>query len=366
MFHPCSASTILIGTALFVGAVLSGCSHTSELPREDVLDETADVDYSVIYYIHADSDYLYHDNSGRPVLGNRRVLDKARNVAENAESGEVFIFYQRPERRILGLFPRRSSRFYHYVKGELASRVNYRHSDSSEEFLTTEARLHNRYGTRSGKENQRKFFLFYGHEIPDDGGKNYHRTKPDIAVNTGSFSTGVQRFLMRDEQQYDLIVLSTCNNGTPVMADRLISFSNVLLASPQNLHLSHIDSESLDLLESEPGISAVQLARSMADQTYKRLASEIQTTITLTVYDFEVVRNFNDELHAFAMAYDSLGSRHSFSENIDCKQVPFFDDDTFSKGIKTWYRPARFGRQSHTDGHSGWGCKPLMENGRDR
>ncbi len=365
MFNPCSAYTILIGTALFVGAVLSGCSHTSELPREDVLDETADVDYSVIYYIHADSDYLYHDASGRPVQGNRRVLDDARNVAENAGSGEVFIFYQRPEFRFLGLFPRRSSRFYHYVNGELANKVRYRHSDS-EAFLTTEARFHNRYGTRSGKADQRKFFLFYGHEIPDGGGKNYHRTKPDIAVNAASFSEGIQQFLLRQEQQFDLIVLSTCSNGTPLMADRLMPYASVMLASPQNLHLSHIDSGSLKLLEGEPGISNVQLARSLAGQTFKRLASEIRTTITLAVYDFDVVRNYHDELHAFATAHDSPGRINSFSDNVDCRQFPMFDDDTFSKGIETWYKPARFGRQSNATDHSGWGCKPLVEKERDR
>ena len=366
MFHPCSAYTILIGTALLMGAMLSGCSHTSELRGGDALEEMADVDYSVIYYIHADSDYLYHDASGRPVLGNRKVLNEARNVAENAESGEVFIFYQRPERRVLGLFPRRSSRFYHYVNGELASRINYRHSDGSEAFLTTEARLHNRYGTGSGKKDQQTIFLFYGHEIPDGGGKKYHRTKPDIAVNTGSFSTGIQKFLLREEQQFDLIVISTCNNGTPVMADHLISFTSVLLASPQNLHLSHIDSGNLELLETEPGISSVQLARSMAEQTYKRLASEILTTITLAVYDFDVVRNYNDELRAFAMAYESSGSMRHFSDNVDCSQVPFFDDASFSNGIITWFKPARFGRQTNTTVHSGWGCKPLMDNGRDR
>jgi len=355
---------ILVWPVLIMGFVLSGCSHTSELIREDAVDETVNVDYSVVYYIHADSDYLFHDAAGEPVQGNKNVLDDAFDVAENAESGEVFIFYQRPERRFLGLFPRRGSRLYHYVNGELTSRVDFRHSDKSEEFLATEARLYNQYRTHSGEENRRNYFLYFGHEIPDDEGKKYHRTLPDIAVNTGSFSAGIQKFLGSDEQRFNLVVLSTCNNGTPVMAGYLLPFTDVLLASPQNLHLSHIDSESLGLLESEPGISSIQLAHSMAEQTFGRLKSEIHTAITLAVYDFEIVQEHKNELHTFAEAYDSLGSLRHFSDNVDCWNVPFFNEELFERGVDTWYKPARFGRQSGTTTHSGWGCKPVIEGER--
>jgi hypothetical protein len=352
----------MMWTAIFLGVILPGCSHTSELFREDGTDHTADVDYSVIYYIHADSDYLFHDIAGNPVQGNIKVLDDALTVAEEAEFGEVFIFYQRPERKILGLFPRRSSRLYHYKKGKLASRVNYRHSEKSEDFFTTEARLHTHYQTHSGIEYRQNYFLYFGHEIPDDEGKKYHRTNPDITVNTVSFSGGLQKFLSSDEQRFNLVVLSTCNNGTPVMADHLLPFTDVLLASPQNLHLSHIDSKSLDLLESEPGIPSIQLANTMADQTYGRLASETETAITLTVYDFEIIQEYKNELHVFFTSYNSSGSRQHFSDNIDCREVSVFNEELFGRGLNTWYKPARFGRQSGINTHSGWGCKPVIEN----
>jgi len=351
---------------LFMGALLSACSHTSEVKREVADAEAVNVDYSVIYYIHADSDYLYHDTTGTPVYGNSRVLNDAHQVAENADSGEVFIFYQRPEKNILWLIPRRSSRLYHYVNGERVSQVHYRHADSREAFLTTEARLFNQYSTQSGNDNHRKLFLYFGHEIPEDGGESYHRTKPNITVNTGSFSNGLQKFLANEDQRFDLVALSTCNNGTPVMADHLISFTDVMLASPQNLHLSHINSEKLGLLESEPGISTTQLARAIADHTYSRLASEVQTAITLTVYDFEIVQAFKNELNDAARAYDSLDGKQYFSENVDCVRHPFFDDDVFRNGLETWYRPARFGRGSRISDHSGWGCKPLGDIGGEK
>lgn len=95
--------------AITIGFALSGCSSTSELLRESAVNETVDADYSIIYYIHADSDYLYHNSNGDPIRGNAKVLQTAYEVAEGAKSGEVFIFYQRPEKKLLGLFPRRSS-----------------------------------------------------------------------------------------------------------------------------------------------------------------------------------------------------------------------------------------------------------------
>ncbi|WP_440998511.1 hypothetical protein [Fodinibius sp. SL11] len=354
-------SKTLIWLPLLTGIVLSGCSHTSELFRDGTTDENTDVAYSVIYYIHADADYLYHDAVGEPVRKNQQVLDTALNVADEAESGEVFIFYQRPEKKFLGLFPRKSSRFYHYTNGEKTSQVNYRHPNSNEDFFTTESRLYNQYRTYSGEENQRNFFLYFGHEIPDDGGNRYHQTLPNITVNTETFSSGIQKFVATDDQWYDLIVLSTCNNGTPEMAANLMPFSHVMLASPQNLHLSHIDSQRLDLLESSPRISSFQLADSMANQTYQRLEKEIQTAITLSVYELDVVKEYQNKLHTFTTAYDTLDQRQSFSNNIDCKFTSFFDEDTFEKGVKTWYNPARFGRNSSSTTHSGWGCTPLKK-----
>lgn len=362
MFKLYSASKTLIWPVLIMVFYLMGCSSTSELLSDDPVDKTESIDYSVIYYIHADSDYLFHDAAGEPVRGNRKVLESAHSVAKNAKSGEVFIFYQRPERKFMGLFPRRSSRLYHYTNGKLTGEMKYRHADKSEDFLTTEARLFNHYRNHSREGITQNYLLYFGHEIPEERGAKYHRTLPGIEVNTGSFAAGAQKFLGNDDGRFDLILLSTCNNGTPEMAEHLMDISDLLLASPQNLHLSHIDSESFSMLETDPGITPKQLADSLAEQTYRRLSSEIQTAITLSVYDFETVQLHRNTLHDFTASYQQLGRLNPFSDNVDCKQLPFFDDDVLSKGVKTWYKPARFGRRASTDSHSGWGCRPTIES----
>ncbi|MCC5906264.1 MAG: hypothetical protein JJU13_08665 [Balneolaceae bacterium] len=63
-----SISKILIWLAMINAFIISGCSHTSELYRVDSPDVKDPMDYSIIYYIHANSDYLYHDGTGKPIL----------------------------------------------------------------------------------------------------------------------------------------------------------------------------------------------------------------------------------------------------------------------------------------------------------
>lgn len=351
----------LVLYSIILAALFAGCRSTSELVNNNVSDQPEE--YTVIYYIHADAGYLYHDSDGKRVRANSQVLDTALEVAKNADSGEVFIFYQRPEKKFMGLFPRKSNQFYHYTNGQKTTQVKYRHSDKEEPFLTTETQLYNKYGNHTAQEDQQFYFLYFGHEIPNDTGKNYHRTLPNIEVNTASFADGIQQFFKSDDQIFDLVVLSTCNNGTPAMASHLFPFTDHLLASPQNLHLSHIDTEQLGLLESNPAISPQQVAHSLADDTFRRLEEQIQTPITLAEYDFESMRGYIEELDDRIISYKDTVRIDPYHQNTDCRQFSFFDAEKYTQGIQTWFRPAQFGRRAGASNtHSGWGCKPVLKN----
>ena len=343
---------------IITGLIFAGCSHTSELIDKYQPEHGTEVNYSVIYYIHADSDYLYHDPDGKPVRENSEVLAAALDVGEAALSGEVFIYVQRPERKLLGLIPRRSSRFFHYRNGQLINHVKYRHPDKKEDFLATEADLLNQYRSHYRSDNHQNYFLYFGHEIPSENGKGYHRTLPGIEVNTASFANGVQNFLLPDADRFNLVVLSTCNNGTPAMAKRLVPFTDALLASPQNLHLSHFDSGSMALLEKEPGITSLQLGRTMAEKTYQRLEAAVHTTITLGLYDLKAVQPYIHSLNSIITATKPTDRTARFQDNTDCAEFSFLDSENYRNGVETWYKPARFGRQSGHSTHSGWGCKP--------
>lgn len=337
-----------------------GCSHTTELTKKHLPENTAEVNYSVIYYIHADSDYLYHTPEGNPIRENSEVLATAIKVGEAAGSGEVLIYYQRSEKKFLGLFPRKKSRFYHYKNGQLVHRVKYRHPDKKEDFLTTEVQLMDQYRAQNRADDHQNYFLYFGHEIPSGNQINYHRSLPDIEVNTNTFSKGIQNFLLSDEHRFELVVLSTCNNGTPAMAELLIPFTDAMLASPQNLHLSHFDSDKMELLEKKPEISPLQLGHSMAEQTYQRLESTIHTAITIALYDLTVVQAYVNALTSLTSVNKDSGRPLQFQDNVDCAEINSFESEAFRQGSETWYKPARFGRKSETSTHSGWGCKPLV------
>lgn len=348
--------------SFLIALFFTGCSHIKEITGEYQTEIETDLNYTVIYYIHADSDYLFHDSEGKPVRENSNVLETALEVAESARSGEVFIIYQRRERKILGLFPRRSSRFFHYRNGQQINLVKYRHPDKKEVFLATETELINEHRAHNRSDDHQNYFLYFGHEIPSENGTGYHRSLPDIEVNTVSLTNGIQSFLLTEEDRYSLVVLSTCNNGTPGMAKLLMPFTDAMLASPQNLHLSHLDSDKMTLLEEEPDISPLQLGHSMAEKSYQRLGETVQTTITLALYDFEDVEPYINTLNSLIAEKKVPDRSVQFQDNVDCAQINLFEPEAFRQGVATWYKPARFGRQSGQSAHSGWGCKPRLEN----
>jgi len=313
-------------------------------------------DYTVVYYIHGDSDYLFHDPEGNPVQADHHALETATEVAENARSGEVFIYHHRPQKRFLWLFPQRSSELHHYRNGNKISRITYRPS-KEDEFLQTETEIFRQYHSGKKNDGHPKYLLFFGHEIPAGNAGNYHRTLPGIEVTDESFVSGIEGFLDGDSDKFDLVVLSACSNGTPVMAKHLGSVADYLLASPQNLHLSHIDSDSLQLLEANKENSPREIAAAMADQTYNRLVESIQTSITLSVYDLDTVGNYIEDLYTHTREYEIENSVNPYRENIDCSELSFYNSEEFSRGVETWYRSPRFGRQAGGGSHSGWGCK---------
>lgn len=349
--------TVLAVTISILFILLAGCSHVKTVSSDIAPESPAPVGYSVVYYIHGDSDYLFHMDDGTPAEADEQALSRAKKVAEQAESGEVFIFHQKPRKKRLGLFPRRSNRLYHYRNGELINRVQYRLRSDDEPFLTTEAALYHDYRSVNPDSNHRSFFLYFGHEIPLYPNQPYHATLPDIDVYTGSFAAGVERFHIRSNGSHDLVVLSTCSNATPVMAKGLKGLTDVLLASPQNLHLSHIDTGKLSLLESEPDIQASTLADAMAKETYQRLSETILTVITLSIYEMDRLSPYIDRLYERTARHLETEKPNIYRDNIDCEDLDFFEEGRYRDGVKVWYRAPAFGRQADRTGHSGWGCK---------
>lgn len=330
----------------FLLLILGGCSSTQQTVNDSL--ESEDVQYSLIYVIHGDANYTYHRN-GNLRKADIDALNRAIETARQAKHGEVFIFHQKPERKLLFLFPQKDRLMYHFRNGELVGGESYSPIEGG---LKAEANLYNR---RKSESSGRTIFLYFGHEIPSGSPYLvYHRSQPYLQFNTDIFSDDLSLF----ENHFNLVVLSTCNNGNPLMIQKLSSVSDYLVASPQNLHLSHLIDSPLQQLETNPEISTGELANSISKQSFQRLSEFLQTMVTVGVYDLQKIQ---PHIHSLAQSYRShlstIQQNSLFVDNVDCRDLPKFQKPLPEDGITLYVQPPRFGTRSESASHSGWGCK---------
>lgn len=343
---------------LLLVSFFGGCRSSKEVadghPSVNPSAESATVDYSLIYVIHGDANYLYHNQSGKSLQADEEQLKEAVEIAQEAKHGEVFIFHQQPESKILWLFPKKDRRFIYYRNGKRLHESNYSPT-SEEQVFAKEQQLYKKY---KSQDSARTFFLYFGHEIPEQKETSYFQSRPEASFTADSFTRGEASFLEGD-QRFDLTVLSTCDNGTPAMVSKQRALTDYLLASPQNLHLSHIDSKGLLALEQRPDISSSKLGKILAEDTFNRLDQFLQTVITLSVYDMQKIDSYFPELAEKYQHYKHTESRHQFEkENKDCASFLFRDFENVQKGVTVYFKAPRFGRHTDQKAHSGWGCQP--------
>lgn len=341
---------------ILITAFLAGACRSSQPAHSSPADEPSSPPaYRLVYLIHGDANYLYHTADGHSLRADEQVLDEARRAGRMARSGEVFIFHQQPESRILWLFPRKDRRFLHYRRGTLVRDVRYSPVPPAQGApFAAEAALFAGHRHPDRSDSLRSVLLYFGHEIPERR-RTYHASRPSAPLTTAGFARGVGSF----DTRFDLTVLSTCNNGTPSMIRTLTPYSRYILASPQNLHLSHIDTAPLPRLMEQPDHNPAAIADSLAATTYTRLASFLQTAITLSVYDTQQTRSY---LRPLAQQYQrhlsDLSAQALLADNGDCARLDFFSVADDTAGVRSWYRPARFGRRDTVGpAYSGWGCK---------
>lgn len=348
--------------------MLLGCAVQEKATRRVSPDSfAADIDYTIIYLLHGDADYLYHSEEGQPLQADEEVLKEARSVAENAKNGEVFIFHQRPEQKVLGLFPKKDRHMYHYRNGKMVNRRAYSPEGGGERAFAAEYALYETHRSAGGSEDSlKRVLLYYGHEIPMQAQTGYHRSRPEVDFGSSGFTEGIAQFKGSGSSPLDLLVLSTCNNGTPDMLDRLKDAADYVLASPQNLHLSHIDSDSLSVLESHASIATADLAAKIADQTLERMSKFIQTGVSLSLYDTDIVGKYVEDLsrrifERTSRKEQAIPAMGAGAENIDCADL-LSSRRVSSSGISVWFQPPAFGQQSGRKSHSGWGCEDPKKN----
>jgi hypothetical protein len=310
----------------------------------------------MVFIIHGDGDYLYHDPRGNAYRADEEALVGATMVAVRNPQAEVFIFHERPRRHFLLFFPLRDGEFYYYRHGRLLAKESYRRDQGPSRF-DPELELYHRFRAEEQPQPVR-FFLYFGHEIPEFGGAGYDASYSDRTFTVHDLADGLKR-ITGDSTKVDLIVLSTCFNGTPYTIAALAPHTRTIVASPGNLHLSYFDLhpfEQLDAGVQDGDVSA--FARDFAHHAFDRLTTDTQTAVTVVVYDVDRVRGY---LHSVESVYDHAlttlkGQTPGSIEHCDCAEDSVYVLPGMTEGLDIFYRPPNFGPLKHKQHHSGWEC----------
>jgi len=317
---------------------------------------SAPLKYIVVFVIHGDGSYLFHDSDGNDYRADKEALAGAHNVARQNSQAEVFIFHEKRRRHFLFLFPRHDGDFYCYRNGRLLAHESY-WRDHGQTRFDPEVALYNRFRARDSSHPMR-LFLYFGHEIPEISGKGYDSSYPDRAFTVNDLAGGLKQFT-GDSTKFDFIVLSTCFNGTPHTVSTLTPYARYMMASPGNLHLSYFDLrpfETLDVGLRDGDVSS--FAKKCAQVSFDRLAAAVQTEVTIAVYDAERVQGFVGAVDsAYARVLSTFQAKAPTPlQHCDCAEDSAYVRPEMSEGVDVLFRSARFGRPAKREDHSGWEC----------
>jgi hypothetical protein len=343
-----------VALALF----LVSCSPLPLVHRDTSLGEDGALPprYSIVCLIHGDGDYLYHDPGGNAHQADEETLARAKTVAERNPQAEVLIFHEKRRKHFLLFFPRRDGEFYYYRHGRLLAQESYWRDQGKTRF-DPEVALYHRFRTEEGPQVV-KFFLYFGHEIPEFGGAGYDKSYKNRTFTVDDLADGLKS-MTPDSTKFDLLVLATCYNGTPHTISTLAPYARYVIASPENLHLSYFDLQPFERLDI--GLrdgNLLVFAKQFAHQAFDRLTENVQTAVTVAVYDVDRVQAY---LQSVEEAYDSTlttlrGEPPTSLEHGDCAEDSAYALPGMSEGVEIFYRPPLFGRSKHKLSHSGWEC----------
>lgn len=341
-----------------LGVILSACSSHRPLSDEPsaVKGSALPLNYTIVCIIHGDGGYLFHDTDGNEHRADEEALAGALKVAEQNSQAEVFIFHETRRRHFLLVFPRKDGDFYYYRNGRLLAHESY-WRDQGQSRFDPEIALYNRFRA-DGPAQPKRLFLYFGHEIPEIGGEGYDSSYRNRAFTVEDLADGLKHFTP-DSTKFDLVVLSTCYNGTPRTVSTLTPHTRYVMASPGNLHLSYFDLRPFEALDIGLGGGDVgAFAKKCAQAAFDRLARDIQTEITVAVYDVARVQGYLQSIDsAYGHALTTLQAEAPRSiEHCDCAEDSAFAQPAMSEGVDVLFRSARFGRSARKQDHSGWEC----------
>ncbi len=302
--------------------------------------------FGLIFVVHGDSSYLFHDEAGQPHEADQVALERARAAARANPEAEVFVFHQRGRHGLAG----ENGTLELYRNAALVLRKGYRRHSGG---LEAEAALYHDLSRLGRSAGLPRLFLYFGHQIPELPQPGYHSSLPQASFGLQQLADGLAGFLP-DGSRFDLVVLSTCNNGTPTAVAALAPRARYLVASPADLHLSHLTTETLHHLERREPMEVGLLAYELALAAFQHLTKTVSTIVTVSVYDLDALGPRLSE--AVAELQARLVRAGGQLEFYDCGEDSRLSWPADLRGVTIFYRPPRFGRERTKETHSGLEC----------
>ncbi len=359
-----------IAASLVLAVVLGACgtSPSSQPPVLNLAPEAAPRT-SLVFIIHGDGDYRYHDARGDAHQADATILAQARTIAEQNTAAEVFIFHQIERRHVLFLIPRKDGRAYHYRNGRLLHEESY-WRDQGDSRFDPEMRLYQQYAAMHSRPS-RQLFLYFGHEIPEMASAGYDASSPKRMSSIDDLAAAV-RSVAAPSERVDLLALATCFGGTPRTIGALAPHARFIVASPDDLHLSYFDLAPLtafDLGEGDAHIKA--FANHFAQNAFEKLTREVLTQVSIVVYDAGEVGTYVDAVSVpYERALAVAAAASPAIRRCDCAEDSSFVLPEMKRGLTVYDRAPRFGRDKQRAGHSGWQCvksgAPVVESASAR
>jgi len=338
-----------------LAVLFAACSSTMPPPNDEAVIGGGVTRHSLVFIIHGDGDYLYHNTLGEARRADEDILAQAQAIARKLPNAEVTIFHEIARRHVLFLIPRHDGRAFYYRQGKLLGKTSYWRDQGNSRFAP-EADLYAKFADAQATSPVR-MFLYFGHELPELNVQGYDASYPDRRVSVGDLAQGLSTFTGANDK-FDLVVLGTCFGGTPHTIDALAPYARTIIASPGDLHLSYFDLEPLATLDIKRDDGAVTaFADRFARNAFDRLTRDVQTAVSVVVYDVNATQAFRA---AVAEDYDrTLAMANGMPASVshcDCADDPAYAHSEMSNGLTVLYRAPRFGSMKNDTHHSGWEC----------
>jgi hypothetical protein len=313
------------------------------------LNTSAQLDNSVIVFIHGDGDYSAVNAENKVINTDEDILYKAVRGAEKLRNSEVFIYHYKKRITSFLFFHNDDFDMYCYKQGRLVQKTSAQRRlfNFSDEFS-----FYKLYHTKS----VRNLMLYYGDEIPLTGGKNYNASYNGKAFNLQVFEDMVKTFYQGNKA--DLIVLSSGCSGTPRVVKQLAPYSSYIIASPDELNKNYFNPfyiKKLDFDKSDFEDFVVDFAGS----SFREIRNLNR--------DITVVSAYKTNSLSYSFIDYAIKNEGSYPENTpgiemyDC--LDFIQDNNDAEdGVIVFFNPPSEGKYRGRFEHSGWGCRHMKNS----